>query len=203
MQAPDDTAAAGTAAQPVRRRRARRLAAGALLAALPLGAWVWAGSDVELSEGSWSRQVGADQTRSNDGFADTAWVVRGPGPIRSTLHLTIRNDGRFPVTVGVDGSPEFWAYDLEFATLDQMAPLSDESLRRPGSTRIRLAAGQEAEMRVVIDVDRCRSFYGGSWGAIAWVDLRVRQLGVTRSLDLPLRYPVRLVGPKTARPADC
>ena len=193
--------------RPVRRWRRVLVLTAVLLVATLVSGWVWAGHQVRLGPGSWARVVGPGLGGADDGFGQTRWTVRGPGPISARLDLTVRNDGRLPLTILGDdtgfGVANPYVQDVTFAPLDQRAPLSDESLRRPGSQGIHLEPGQEAQLRLEVHADRCTTPYGGASTTIPTVRLRVRQLGITTSNAVPLRYPVTLIGPSAPRPADC
>ncbi len=184
-----------------RRARPRRwlLGLGLLVVVLVVAAWAWAGARPDLRPGSWSRVVGPAQTMANDGVSDTRYLVRLPQGGESVLQLSIRNSGRFPVTVlGAEDLQGTVLKGIAFHQLDERDGLTDHLERLTGNRRIDLDPGEEGEMWVTIGFDGC--FAPGSFITADDVRLRVRQLGLTTSTHLTFNHPITLAAPTEQRP---
>ena len=194
------------AAPPARPRRRRLL--GWLLVALLLAVAV-AGQVVarraSLSAGSsfWPR---SGLTRANDGVTDTRYVVQEVPGSGFSVYTTLRNDGRVPITIlGVDsdGLLGSWVQRARLAPVDERSGRKAFEAQTT-STSVTVDRGEEVALMLDFRIPRCLYMEKGSYSDHTVLPLKVRILGVTRRLSVPLLdLPVTVAGTSPELPADC
>lgn len=178
-------------------RGARRgVAAGVVLVVVLVAGWLWTALRPGLVQGSLSWH-GTDlvELTGNDTLVDTeTQEIVATDVDRATAAFSVRDDGRFAVVVepaedtAVPMTVEFLAIDAD--------PAADA-----GASSLRLAPGQEAWLRVTVGWRECATYSGGSSTSENLVDLRVRSLGLTTAVHVPLEPSVRLTTSADRGPA--
>ncbi|GAB7039402.1 hypothetical protein JCM9533A_32520 [Catenuloplanes niger JCM 9533] len=176
----------------------------ALVVALAAGAagFAWLARP-RLAEGS-MLSPGAGFTWANDGVEDTRMLLRGrPVPVASA-RFTVRNEGRVPVTLtGLDTSGQLpWTAGQRVTFQPGPAGVAPET---PPVDRIEVAPGGEAIVNWSLDL-ACRPVLTNAHLDITTLPLRVRTLGLSRTYEFPLRYPMTFAAAPVADPgptADC
>ncbi|HEX5510569.1 MAG TPA: hypothetical protein VFX41_02545 [Actinomycetales bacterium] len=184
----------------MRPRRWWRWVVAALAVALVTG-WLWIGTHPVVNGGPvyWN---GPGTRVANDGVGDTRLVI---DQHEAKFVLSVRNDGVVPFTIRgpADDGPSAISLRMQFGPTEGGL----EPLER-GSSEVALRPGEAGAVLISVHVDRCLVNGGGGYLSFP-VSVRVRQLGITTTQELPTGQEIDgLFFPsddfqKIPRPSDC
>lgn len=182
---------------PLRRRGPAKVVVAVLATLVVAGlaggyvSWRLRGGHPELSRGSVTMTPAAPVRVANDGIEDTKYVLDSDGA-EGELRFSLRNDGSDPVTVLGLAAPEAgpaygpWSY----LGLKPFGPLDGPSWDGTGPGPLTLEPGAEALVVLRARLSPCVPWSAGAGTITDTVPLRVRQLGITTTQELPLPLPL-------------
>jgi hypothetical protein len=185
-----DRTGLGDEAQPGRRRRRALLSVATVLVLALLTAGVAVlSSKPHLTPGSFSVATPTSKV-ANDGYSDTKYVIDGGSG--GVLHVSVRNPSRIPVTIlGLATTPETPSSlsQISFESYP-FAPGKGVGTPQPLVSSVTLGRGDEAGVLLQLRFPACIAHQKGFSEIYDAIPMRVRRLGVTRTVLVPLDRPL-------------
>jgi len=190
---------------PRRGRRVNRGWVGLLSVAALVAAWIAVGTNPALAPGSFFGPPPSGARIANDGVADTRLVMQAEPGRTYAVVLSLRNAGRVPFTVLGDAEENPLVHGISLYG-DPYADGYGDRTWTSADERLALGPGEEAGIVVEVGAPECVPYAEGGYAEFETLQLRVRQLGLTTTQEVPLDLPLTLTGTTPAGaplPAGC